>query len=63
MLPVYHERLRQHVQNAVVKVDARGPRITKDHKMSTRRIDLAVAGVVAYDLSVREQETGGTWLH
>jgi len=35
--------LARHVGNAVVKNDSRGHRIVKEHKGSTRRIDLAVA--------------------
>lgn len=42
-------RLIRHVDNAVLKVDAKGPRIVKDHRGSPRKIDLAVAAVVAYD--------------
>lgn len=42
-------RLIRHVNNAVVKVDHIGPRIVKDHRNSSRSIDLAVAAVGAYD--------------
>jgi phage terminase large subunit-like protein len=42
-------RLARHVENCVVKRDRYGPRITKESKMSARKIDLAVAAVVAYD--------------
>lgn len=42
-------RLARHVANAVLKRDAKGPRITKEHKSSSRKIDLAVAAVIAYD--------------
>jgi phage terminase large subunit-like protein len=38
----------RHVGNAVVKNDSRGHRIVKEHKDSTRRIDLAVAAVMAF---------------
>jgi len=48
-------RFAQHVNNCVVKIDSRGPRITKDHKDSPRKIDIAVAGVIAHDLVVRER--------
>lgn len=41
-------RLARHVGNAVLKVDARGGRITKDHPTSSRHIDLAVAAVVGH---------------
>ena len=40
-------RLARHIANCVVKTDRNGRRITKDHK--TRKIDLAVAAVIAYD--------------
>jgi phage terminase large subunit-like protein len=43
------DRLARHVGNAVLKVDARGQRITKEAKKSARKIDLAVAAVMAFD--------------
>jgi phage terminase large subunit-like protein len=42
-------RLARHMGNARVKDDARGTRLAKEHKASTRRIDLAVATVMAFD--------------
>lgn len=42
-------RLASHVSNAVLKEDHRGPRIIKESKTSKRKIDLAVAAVIAYD--------------
>lgn len=42
-------RLARHIGNAVLKVDTRGQRITKENKKSGRRIDLAVAAVMAFD--------------
>jgi phage terminase large subunit-like protein len=44
-------RLARHVGNAVLKADSRGTRIYKEHRNSTRRIDLAVAAVMALDRS------------
>lgn len=44
-----NERLGRHIENAVLKVDGKGPRIVKDHKWSPRKIDLAVCAVVAHD--------------
>jgi phage terminase large subunit-like protein len=44
-------RLADHVANAVLKVDGRGPRITEEHRTSRRHIDLAVAAVMAYDVA------------
>jgi phage terminase large subunit-like protein len=40
-------RLLRHTANCIVKTDARGQRISKDHKDSTRHIDLTVAAVIA----------------
>ncbi len=42
-------RLGRHMDAAVLKVDARGQRITKESKHSARRIDLAIAAVMAFD--------------
>ena len=42
-------RLARHIGNAVLKADSRGTRIYKEHKHSNRRIDLAVAAVMALD--------------
>jgi phage terminase large subunit-like protein len=42
-------RLARHLDNAVLKVDARGSRLAKDARNSPRKIDLAVAAVMALD--------------
>jgi len=42
-------RLARHVDNCIVKVDSRGARLAKDAKNSPRKIDLAVAAVMALD--------------
>jgi len=42
-------RLARHVANAVLKEDSRGARLAKEHKDSRRRIDAAVAAVMAHD--------------
>lgn len=42
-------RLSRHIDNAVVKTDRHGPRIVKESKSSQRKIDLAVAAVVAHN--------------
>lgn len=42
-------RLARHLDNAVLKADSRGTRIYKEHRHSQRRIDLAVAAVMAVD--------------
>lgn len=41
--------LARHLSNAVVKVDRLGPRIVKEHRGSTRKIDAAVAAIIAFD--------------
>ena len=41
--------LARHLDNAVVKIDNRGPRIVKEARFSPRKIDAAVAAVLAFD--------------
>jgi len=42
-------RLARHISNTVLKSDSRGSRITKEARHSPRKIDLAVAAVMAFD--------------
>ena len=42
-------RLARHVGNTVLKLDARGTRLAKEHRDSARKIDLAVAAVKGVD--------------
>lgn len=42
-------RLARHIGNAVLKVDSKGQRLAKEHKTSTRKVDLAIAAVMAVD--------------
>ncbi len=42
-------RMARHVRNAVLREDARGSRLTKESKASTRRIDACVAAVMALE--------------
>jgi phage terminase large subunit-like protein len=44
-------RLARHFANAHVRVDARGTQVRKETKHSTRRIDAAVAAIMAYDVA------------
>jgi phage terminase large subunit-like protein len=44
-------RLARHVANATVRTDSRGTRIYKEHKHSTRRIDLAVCAIMAHSVA------------
>lgn len=55
------ERMAQHISNAVVRIDSRGPRISKDHKDSGRHIDLAVAAIIAHDMAVRALAASDDW--
>lgn len=41
--------LARHISNAIVKVDNLGPRIVKENRQSPRKIDAAVASVIALD--------------
>jgi phage terminase large subunit-like protein len=41
--------LARHFDNAVVKQDSRGPRIVKESRGSPRKIDAAVAAILAFD--------------
>lgn len=52
--------LTRHLSNTAVKVDNLGPRIVKENRNSNRRIDAAVAAVIAFDratVSRIEEET------
>ena len=45
-------RLARHISNAVLKSDARGKRIYKETKHSAKKIDLAVASIMALERAV-----------
>lgn len=49
--------LARHIANAVLKQDSRGTRIVKEAKNSARKIDLAVAAVMAFDRAATPTET------
>lgn len=52
--------ITRHISNAVVKTDRLGPRIVKEHRGSMRKIDGAVASIIAFDratVSRNETET------
>jgi phage terminase large subunit-like protein len=42
-------RLARHMQNACLKVNSRGQRLEKETKYSSRKIDLAISAVMAFD--------------
>lgn len=48
--------LMRHLSNCVVKIDRLGPRIVKEHRGSSRRIDAAVAAVIAFDRATARRE-------
>jgi phage terminase large subunit-like protein len=52
------ERLARHIGNCVLKVDSRGQRLAKDTKNSPRKIDLAVAAVMAADRAAQRADSG-----
>lgn len=45
--------LARHIENCVLRVDARGARLSKESKSSSRKIDLAVASVMAYERAMQ----------
>jgi phage terminase large subunit-like protein len=50
--------LTRHISNSVVKTDRLGPRIVKEHRSSPRKIDGAVASIIAFDrATVSRHET------
>ena len=56
------KRLARHVGNVVVRESTRGIRIVKETKWSPRKIDLAVAAVMAYDRAASRPNVGAGWL-
>jgi phage terminase large subunit-like protein len=62
-IPAYPEprsfspALARHVADAVLREDSRGARLSKEHKDSKRRIDAAMAAVMAVH---RAAELAGT---
>lgn len=49
-------RLARHLSNCVIRTDSRGSRLSKDAKHSPRKIDLAVAAVMAHERACQEPE-------
>lgn len=45
--------LTAHIMNCRTKTDRYGPRIVKEHRGSAKKIDAAVAAVIAHDMAVR----------
>jgi phage terminase large subunit-like protein len=55
-------RLARHVGNATVRTNNRGTRIYKEHKHSTRRIDLAVCAIMAHSVAATSARCSCTGL-
>lgn len=49
-------RLARHLDNCVLRTDQRGARLSKDTKNSPRKIDLAVAAVMAFDRACQVED-------
>jgi phage terminase large subunit-like protein len=49
--------VRRHFTNAVTRTDNLGTRIVKENRNSNRRIDAAVASIIAYDRAVAKIES------
>jgi phage terminase large subunit-like protein len=54
-------RLARHVGNAVLKPEFRGARIVKDYRKSPRKIDLAVATIMAVDRAAVAEPAYDLW--
>jgi phage terminase large subunit-like protein len=52
-----HPLLARHLDNCVLKIDNLGARIVKESRNSPRKIDAAVAFVIAYDRATSKLET------
>ena len=52
--------LVRHMNNCVVKSDRLGPRIVNEHKASSRKIDAAVAAIIAFDRATITNQAGET---
>jgi phage terminase large subunit-like protein len=48
--------LSRHLDNCVIKTDQKGPRVVKEHRASPRKIDAAVAALIAFDRATHRRE-------
>jgi phage terminase large subunit-like protein len=53
--------LRRHLQNAVTKETRDGAYITKDGRNSPRKIDVAIAAVMAYERAMVNSGAAAPW--
>jgi phage terminase large subunit-like protein len=49
--------LARHLDNCAIKIDAKGPRVVKEHRGSPRKIDCAVAAIIAFDRATHRRES------
>ena len=56
-------KLARHIGNATLRVDNRGSRLSKEKRGSNKRIDLAVASVMALERAAWWQAQGGSLPH
>jgi phage terminase large subunit-like protein len=52
----HHPTLARHLDNCVIRVDQKGPRVVKEHRGSPRKIDAAVAAIIAFDRATHRRE-------
>jgi phage terminase large subunit-like protein len=52
----HHPTLARHLGNCVIRTDAKGPRVVKEHRGSPRKIDAAVAALIAFDRATHRRE-------
>ena len=52
----HNPTLARHLDNCVIKVDQKGPRVVKEHRGSPRKIDAAVAALIAFDRATHRRE-------
>jgi phage terminase large subunit-like protein len=52
----HHPTLARHLDNCVIKIDGKGPRVVKEHRGSPRKIDAAVAALIAFDRATHRRE-------
>jgi phage terminase large subunit-like protein len=55
-------RLARHVDNVVLKFSSKGAQLAKEHKHSPRKIDLAVAAVMAFDIARPNDDGDSGWM-
>jgi phage terminase large subunit-like protein len=55
--------LARHIGNAVLREDKNGARITKEHASSRRKIDLAIAMILAVHGAVMWREDNGSFIN